>query len=318
MSKKIDFYKEWEINIPTINNPLLWYQLVVMAGVGASYVFFLLLGLNIYERQWHDIPDSFVVGLTLFAGMFIAFSLIMLIFFGRGSQTKYIVNDEGIVQQTFSGKIKKFRWLGLLSIFSNTGAGYTAAGASLLSGSRDIISAEWKDISRIEISSIRNEIELKDGWHTVMQVFTSPEEYDRVVEFVRSKVEVSEEESEKKSRTFANRIFLTLFALLFGFMLFPRLPIHYIAPFVLLTVVFALFALWSDDPKKRIFSLLLMAVPVIGSGLGLYMDGLSDMDKSGAIYAICIEIFLLGYFVWLGWSEFMQSSILSKNKELEI
>ena len=286
MSKKIDFHKEWEINIPTISNPLLWYQLVVMTGLSTSFVFFLLLGLNIYERQWHAIPDSFVVGLSLFSGMFIAFSLILLIFFGRGSRTKYIVNDEGVVQQTLPNNIKKFRWLGLLGLFSNTSAGYTAAGASLLSSSRDIIGAEWKDISRIETSSFRNEIQLKDGWHTVMQVFTSSKEYDEVLEFVRSKVKVSEKESEKKSRTFANRIFLTLFALLFGFMLFPRLPIHYIAPFVLLTMIFALFALWSDDPKKRIFSLLLMAVPIIGSGLGLYMDGLSDMNKSRAIYAI--------------------------------
>ena len=92
---------------------------------------------------------------------------------------------------------------------------------------------------------------------------------------------------------------LSLFSLIFGIFLFPRLPIHYVGIFAIATIVFAFLALWSSGLKQRVFAVILFLIPVIGVTLA-FVSGEVDMSRQGAIYALLIELFILGFFLFIG------------------
>lgn len=133
---------QWEVNISILKNPLLWFQLVMVALISSSYLILLLVGLNLFENHWEDIPASLSVGILMAGGLFIAFSLILILMNWRGIPTKYILKDKYIEQHTLVRGKKTAGLLSLFGILSGKSAGYTAAGATLLASSREQIAVE--------------------------------------------------------------------------------------------------------------------------------------------------------------------------------
>lgn len=298
MSKKkqIEPILSWEIDSPVISSSLVWFQTALVVGSGAGFVFLLLVGLNLYERHWDQIPDSFQVGFFLFLGMFLLFALVMLLMFSRGAATRYEVSAEGIVQQTLRKRSRWFKWLGFLGIFSGTGAGYTAAGAALLSDARETIYLKWDEITGIESNPEKGEIILKDNWHIVMQVFASHEAFDAVKKQISDHITKNSTEilPEKKETPFTRKIMLSFFALLFGFFLLPELPIRVVPVFTLLLMLFVLFSLWSTGTKRLIFSLLSLLLSIGLPAIAAFYDGV-HLQRDGAGYALALELFFYLY-----------------------
>ena len=85
---------EWDINISILKNPLLWFQLFMVVLISTSFLLLLLVGLNLYENNWEDIPSSLAVVSIIGSGLFLAFSLILILMYGRGIPTKYVLQDE--------------------------------------------------------------------------------------------------------------------------------------------------------------------------------------------------------------------------------
>ncbi len=161
---------EWDINISILKNPLLWFQIFMVVLLSSSYLLLLLVGLNLYENHWEDIPSSVLVFVSIGGSFFLAFSLIAFLFYGRGIPTKYVLRDGYIEQHTLSKGKKAVGLLGLFALLSGKNAGYTAAGASLLAHSREQIAVEWKDVFELQVFPNRKEIQLHNEWRTVMQI----------------------------------------------------------------------------------------------------------------------------------------------------
>jgi hypothetical protein len=291
----------WEIQTPILNNPLIWSQSVIAVGGGAAFVFLLLIGLNVYEKRWEQIPDSVIVGLSLFAGMFVLYVIAMLIMHGGGSTTRYEIDEKGIVQHSLYLKRKGFRWfrwLGLLGIFSGKSAGYTAAGATLLASSRQITGAKWQEIDWVEVYPSRGEIRLLNDWRTVVQVFCPAEQFDEVSQWIRQRIVPAK--PQLRETPFAYKVFLSFFVLLFGFFLFPELPIRVKPVFTLVMMLSLLFALWSQGMKRTIASGIALLI-AIGSPVltwGLY--GI-NLHKEGAGYALVLEGLLYVYMIYVAY-----------------
>lgn len=295
--------KQWSINISIIKNSLLWVQLLVTSLLSSSYILFLLVGLNLFEQQWEDIPASFMVALTISGGLFAALSLVTLIMLRHGIATVYVLKDEHIEQHTLSSRAKKTAGLfGLLAMFSGSNAGYTVAGASLLARSREQIAVKWSDVVSLDVFPKNKEIHINNEWHTTMQVVCPAESFESIVQFIRDKTlnQTQQKQGAKNKETpFAFKVMLSFLSLIFGLFLLPRLPIHYVGIFSIASTVFALFSLWSSGLKQRIFAAILSLLPIIGCTLAFIM-GEVDMQQSGAIYALFIELILLGFFQFLG------------------
>jgi len=295
---KVEPFAEWEISAPVIKNPLIWFHSVLVVGVGATFVFLMLIGLNLYERQWDQIPDSFTVWFFLFLGMAVLYIIAMLLMFAGGTITWYELNDKSVAQYSLYKKRKFLKWLGLLGLFSNTSAGYTAAGATMLSGAREAIAVAWDEVTHIETYPFRQEIRLKNDWRTLIQVFCPRESYEAVLEIVRT--HITEIPVLKQPMPFAHKVLLSLFLLLFGVFLFPELPIVVVPLFTLLMIVSALFALWSEGMKRRISSIITLLFAIGLPTVSAVMNGV-EMQQDGAIYALIVEVLLYLFFVTVGY-----------------
>ena len=300
--QRINTPMQWNVNISTLKNPLLWFQIVMAVLVGSSYLLLLLLGLNLYEDNWEEIPQSFIIWLSVGGGLFIAFSLIVFIMFWRGIPTKYVLQDAHIEQHTLSKVSRILNRLGPFAILTGTNAGITAAGSSLLARSREVIAVEWKDVTDLKAFPARKEIQLHNDWRTIMQVVCPADQFEETLHFIEKKTEknrTSKKVNERPETPFARKVIFSLFVLIFGFFLFPRLPIHYVGIFTIATMVFAFLALWSSGVKQRIFGGVLILLPFIGVSLA-FVAGEVEMYHQGAIYALMIELILLGFFLLLG------------------
>ena len=293
---------QWDVNISILRNPLLWYQLFIVVLVSNSYLVLLLVGINLFEYHWQDIPASLSIGSFVAGGFFLAFSLMLFLMYWRGIPTTYILQDGYIEQHTLSPGKKATGLLSIFGILSGKSAGYTAAGATLLAQSREQISVKWEDATHLEVFPKRNEIQLHDDWHTVMQVVCPKGQFGEILRFIEEKTEQHSNPKKPELCTetsFVKKVILSIFALIFGFFLFPRLPIHYVGAFAIATIIFALLTLWSKGYRQRLFSWILFLLPIIGVALA-FVVGEVDMHRSGAIYALLIEILLLLYFMGIG------------------
>jgi len=293
---------QWDIYISILRNPLLWFQLMMVSLISSSYLIFLLVGINLFEYSWEDIPASLSVGLIMAAGLFIALSLILLLMNLRGVPTKYVLQDDYIEQHTLSKISKIASRLGPLAILAGNNAGVTAAGSSLLARSREVIAVEWGDATHLEVFPQRNEIQLHNDWRTIMQVVCPKDQFDNILQFIQIKTEknITQEKSvENLGTSFAKKVMLSIFSLIFGIFLFPRLPIHYVGIFAIATIIFAYLALWSSGLKQQIFGGILFILPILGVALAFIM-GEVDMHRSGSIYALLIEIIIFSFFLILG------------------
>lgn len=236
------------------------------------------------------------VGGYLFLGMFILYAVVMLLMFPRGAMTRYEIDDSGIYQYTLYKKRKLFKWLGLLGMFSNTSAGYTAAGAALLADARDTIYIKWDEVTSIERYPYRGEIRFKNNWRTVMQVFCTKEKYEEVLKIINENVvEVS---SIKREIPFAYKFFISFFTLLFGIFLLPALPIDVVPIFTLVMIFSLLFAIWTEGIKKTVSSILVIFISVGSVSIPLVMKG-AEMSRAGSLYALILELLFYAYFVYI-------------------
>ena len=196
----------------------------------------------------------------------------------------------------------------LFALLSGKNAGYTATGASLLAHSREQIAVAWKDVFELQVFPKRKEIQLHNEWRTTMQIVCPDDQFDKILQTIEKKTEKNhktEKEAEKKETPFAIKVILSLLTLVLGIFLFPRLPIHFVGIFTIATMLFAFLALWSSGFKKRVFAAILLLLPIIGVGLA-FVVGEVDFSQSGAIYALIIELIILGFFLLLGLSIFFR------------
>lgn len=293
---------QWEVNIPILNNPLLWFQLFMVALISSSYLILLLVGFNLFEHAWDDIPASLSIGSLMAGGLFVAFSLILFFMYWRGVPTRYVLHDGYIEQHTLTVGKKTSTFLSLFGLLSGKSTGYTAAGATLLARSREQIAVNWKEATSVEVFPKRHEIQLRNEWRTIMQVVCPEGQFDSILNFIQQQT-TSKNPTEVFVKTretpFATKVIISLFSLIFGIFLFPRLPIHYVGIFSIATIGLALMALWSSELKQRIFGGVLSVLPILGSALA-YLYGEIDMSQQGAIYALLIELFIFLYFTLLG------------------
>jgi hypothetical protein len=284
--------EHWDVNISILKNPLLWFQLLMVALLASSYLMLLMVGINLFEYHWEDIPASLGVGLVVGGGLFIALSLVLFVMKWRGIPTKYVLQDKHIEQHTLARGKKTAGLLSIFGILSGKSAGYTAAGATLLAQSREQIAVEWKDATSLKVFPKRNEIQLHNEWRTVMQVVCPENQFDDILQFIQQKTEKNKLPESVKGNTetsFAKKVILSIFSLIFGIFLLPRLPIHYVGVFTIATTIFAFLALWSSGLKQRIFGGVLFLLPIIGVSLA-FLAGEVEMHRQGAIYALIIEL----------------------------
>ncbi len=288
---------KWEVKIPVFRNPLLWRQLLIVSILSSGFVLVLLVGLNLFEYHWEEIPNSFLVWAVLAGGMFAAFAIILM-FLSRGITTRYTVFENGVVQETLTSYGKIAAKASFLALLFGGAKGATAAGAGMLARSREMISAVWKDIYLVELYPSRKEIRLKNQWRTVMQIICLPENYQQVADTALASVSVEPMESED---SVFSKFVSTFLVVLLGIFLFPRLPIHVPGAFVILMIFFAFPAIWSTTLFRKVSAVIVLLALISGIFLAVWF-GEVDFSRNGTAYAFAIQLmsFVSFAFVAIG------------------
>lgn len=288
---------QWTIKLPIFGNTLFWQQLLLLPFLSSLPLLLLLLGLNLYEEQWENLPDSFLLTGTVMLGFTALLALIAVLLFGRGMETRYVLGQKEAEQHTQSKIAKVANRVGVFGLLTGTTAGLTTTGASLISRSRESIAVNWKEVDYYQAYPQRGEIRLYNDWRVVMQIVCPKEQFQdaliHVQQYVTSKQAVN------PNTATAIKVILSGFAIVFAALLFPPLPILFVGLFTLLLLPAALFALWSTGKKRVIAAVLTVLLPLLGVGAAFYMDEV-ELYPEGAMYALAIEIALLSYFVGLG------------------
>ncbi len=297
----------WEIKVSVITNPLVWIQSILAVGSGVAFVFLLLVGLNLYERRWDEIPASMAVAVYLFLGMFFLFAMVMIIMNFRGYRVRYELNRDGITQYSLEQNLSGLsKWLGLVGLLSGKSAGYTASGATLLSKSKNIIYSNWKEINRVKTYPLRGEIQLLNDWRVVMQVFVPKKQYDEISKWI--KVHIKAIKEQKRETPFAHKLISSFFTVLFGSFLIPQLPIQ-VKPILTIIVVFSLlFAIWTDGSKKAIASIFALIITIGTLILSIILYGV-DLQRDGAEYALIIEVLIYLYIISVAYYTLRKSQL---------
>ncbi len=300
MKKQLEAYRIWDVNISALKNPLLWGQIMMTALISSSYLLMLLIGINLFEGHWEEIPYSLTVGAVMVFLLYSAFSVILLLMYHRGIPTRYMLTDYIIEQYTLSTRRKSGRLLWLFGFLKGGASGYTAAGATALAKSREAISVRWQDIYEIKTFPQRTEIQLRNEWRTVMQVICPPDQYDDILRFIEDKI--SPKKSTKQRETpLAYKIILTIFTFIFGVFLFPTLPLRIVGVFSLSIMTLALSVLWMKGRKKKAAASILILLIVIAMVLAVYYGELY-MTRPGVYWALIVETILLSYFFFIGFA----------------
>jgi len=308
-NSNIDKPTIWNINIPVLKNPLVWFQLLMVAFVVFAFMLVLLLFANLFQYQWDAIPSSVLTALIIGGGIFIVFSLVLIIMYAGGIPTSYVINDEFIEQYTLRENKNSFSLLSLLGIASGKSAGFTAAGASLMAQSRQYIAVKWKNVDCIEVRANYSEIQLKNKWRTVMQVVCKKEQFESIKKTISNKIQAQSQKSKPKQTdemSFARKLLLSVLVIICGGFLFVRLPIHYVGLLTIATMLMAFLSLYSKGLKKKISSASLAILPIIAV-VGAYLHSEVSLARSGAYYALVIEILSIGFFILLGINQLLEN-----------
>ncbi len=307
-NKSIDL--TWEVKTSLKNNPLVWFQLFIVSIVGPGFVLLLLLSLNLFENRWENIPDSFLVGFILFFCFFIVMSLILFLI-SKGITTRYTVSKDLVVQETLSGYGRFARIIAFLGILSGQRQGVTAAGATLLAQSREVLAINWKDISNVEEYNNRFEIRLKNQWRTVMQIICLPDNYQNILNEVHKIIKTQKPPKEEASGF--SKIILTLLALLMGMFLLPKLPINFPGAFTIPMIILAFPVIWSTKKLQKFSAVTIFVLQIVGISLAFYFKEV-DFTKEGTKYAMAIQIIAFIFYLYICARVFF-SRVKTKNTE---
>lgn len=293
----------WEVKTGIFSNSLIWLQMAFVTFVSSGFVGFLLIALNLFEYQWEAIPKSFEIWMYLYCGMFFFFSLVFVLI-SKGITTRYTVSEEGVMQETLTTYGKFMKIFGVLALLFGGRKGITAAGATLLASSREVIFSKWNEILYVEYFPKKYEIRLKNSFRTVIQIICNDQNYEEIEKKVKTNVKIDKNSESEKSGF--SKIIQTFLTLILGILLLPRLPIHFVGAFTIPMVLFSLFATWSKTILKKISGVCIIIILIAGISLAYYY-GEVDFSRQGSEYAFAIELISFLYFFALSLKALLQN-----------
>ncbi len=174
---------QWDISVPIFRNKLILKQLGLAIGLPFG-ILALILILTTKEGQWRY--TLYALGLI---GALLLLSALFLLIVYRGSfHLTFLLNEEGILTAWHPDQQKKNRLINSLTFWGGLASGKpTAAGAGILAQSRQTVLIKWKSIRKIKYDSSQYTIYVKGGIAESTAVFCTPEIFNEVDSYIRSK-----------------------------------------------------------------------------------------------------------------------------------
>lgn len=169
----------WEIGIPLVNNPTVMRAVVwvsVLSSLGPGVLLGLLIGA---EEGWEAGFSVLGIFALVGLGLFVVFLLIMLLVFGNRFQTRFTIDDKGVIQETIDWRAKAANTLG--SVAGAATRNPQVLGSSLLARGQQVVELHWSGAFRAVPHARRHSITLRNSWRPLLEIQCHAENYPQVL-----------------------------------------------------------------------------------------------------------------------------------------
>lgn len=188
----------WETNISLLTNPLILKQSALVAGGSGLIMAFLMTVIFAATGEFRAIPMMWFIALCVTGGLAVLFSLVALIFFGNRFRVRFTVDNTGALWETIDKRAIAAGRLALVAGILGRSPQVAGAGAIALSREKEFV--RWKEIAVAEYNPRRLMITLRNSWRPVMLIVCTPENYDRVAEYIHGRIVPPEEDAASRGR----------------------------------------------------------------------------------------------------------------------
>ena len=290
----------WEADITLLSNPLFVKQLALVAA-GAGVIMALLLSFIFAATGEIDaIPMILLISFFSIIGLGLFLFLITLIIFGNRTRVRFTVDEKGAYWETIDQRAKKLNHLTILA--GILGRSAQTAGAGALAAAREKEFVAWSQLALVEDSRRYLMITLRNSWRPLMMLVCLPENFETVLDYVNSKVDVKPAAKAKGPKPLIKGLKRTILVCLAAaplFYLTSPYALDYDIFMTLLMFYFALATVWLVPlfGWVVIASSIIVVIQLVFSGIA----GFSFLY--GYEQFIYLLAFLgLAYLVWFSWS----------------
>jgi hypothetical protein len=143
-----------------------------------------MAGIAVHERSWRTLADMAPLVGAVSAGLLMLLILVMLGFFGNRFPMGFALGPHGAMVVSLS---RRGRWGNRLAVVLGALAGKPGvAGAGLLGMAQETTGVPWDEVRRLKIHAPIRVISLMDGWHVVMRLYCTPQNYEAVLRAVQT------------------------------------------------------------------------------------------------------------------------------------
>jgi hypothetical protein len=173
----------WEVNTPLLTNQFIMYDLLKVWGFSTLFLGLLMAGIAVYDGNWRTLTDMAPVVGAVSAGLLVLLILVMLGFFSNRFPMGFRLGPQGAMVVSLS---RCGRWGNRLAVILGALAGKPGvAGAGLLGMAQETVGVVWDDVRRLNIHAPARVISLMDGWHVVLRIYCTPQNYEKVLNAVQ-------------------------------------------------------------------------------------------------------------------------------------
>lgn len=230
---------QWEIDVPILTHPLILLSFAKVFAISGFLMWALMSFVFVVNGEYRQIVDMAALTTMIVAGLMIASALVMLAICRNHFHMRFTLGDEAAVAEMLDGRAKRAN---RLAIVVGVLAGKPGAvGAGLIGEAGASTRVAWPSVVSLRFYPRWGVIALRNVWRTTMLVFCSPEDYERIREFVEAAhAAYPAKQRRNPVPALAVRTVLTLVACIPLFNLPVKIDLF--APFF--TLCFALASVW--------------------------------------------------------------------------
>lgn len=177
----------WEVKFPLVTNPHIvkaWGK-----AMGVTYLFCMLILGPVFLAA-RELEALLMLAMIFFAvaiGLTLLGFMIMLVIFGNRSHAKFILSDKGISYESVDNRARTLSRMAILA--GGLLGSPTAAGAGLLSMSKERISLDWDAVFQARYDERHLTIRLRNQYRDLLHLYCTPEIYEAVRDLVKIRVD---------------------------------------------------------------------------------------------------------------------------------
>ncbi len=176
---------QWDIRVPIFRNLFILRGLLLAVGIP----FGILIAIIIAAAHGDVIHSDAKYALFMTGLLFLLTYLFILLLYGGKYAAHYVVDEIGVLNETQRGQAKKNAVVnGLLVVLGLFSRNPAAAGAGLLTASRQSVLLRWDAVRHVKYDAKRKTILLRGGPTEKIAVFCTPDNYAAVEAAVRENI----------------------------------------------------------------------------------------------------------------------------------